>query len=136
MSFSPSSVVEEPPFEVSEVGWGEFQVGLKVYFHEEASERPVDLHHQLRLFPDHPQQPNVKVSALLFGAFHTRNNEDRRKGKGRGIFPCILFELLLAFCLSFSPLAESLRHQLSLVRPEQLSADVICDARLFFDHPH
>jgi len=25
--------VEKPPFEVTEQGWGEFEVGIKIYFH-------------------------------------------------------------------------------------------------------
>jgi transcription initiation factor IIF auxiliary subunit len=47
-------VIETAPFEVAEVGWGEFDIGIKVHFHD-PREQPVSLVHHLRLFQD----PNV-----------------------------------------------------------------------------
>ena len=41
--------IEQPPFEVTETGWGEFSVPIKVYFHD-AREAPVSLTHNLKLF--------------------------------------------------------------------------------------
>ena len=43
--------VERPPFEVQEQGWGEFEIGIKIQF-VDSSEKPVELHHQLKLFHD------------------------------------------------------------------------------------
>lgn len=35
--------------QVSETGWGEFEVQIKIHF-QDASERPVNLYHMLKLF--------------------------------------------------------------------------------------
>eukprot|EP00794_Sanderia_malayensis_P014971 gene14971-16514_t len=42
-------VVTKPPYEVSETGWGEFEIIIKIYFVDPA-ERPVTLYHMLKLF--------------------------------------------------------------------------------------
>lgn len=49
----PQSVrsVEEPPFEVEETGWGEFEVGIKFYFVPESTEKPQQVWHGLKLHP-------------------------------------------------------------------------------------
>jgi transcription initiation factor IIF auxiliary subunit len=39
-----------PPYEVVETGWGEFEVGIRIYFRD-PSEQPIDLFHQLKLYP-------------------------------------------------------------------------------------
>jgi transcription initiation factor IIF auxiliary subunit len=41
--------VDKFPFEVSETGWGEFQIQIKIYFHD-APEKPLLLVHNLRLY--------------------------------------------------------------------------------------
>ena len=33
-------VVTKPPYEVTETGWGEFEIIIKIYFHD-VNERPV-----------------------------------------------------------------------------------------------
>ena len=43
--------IEAPPFEVTETGWGEFEVQIKMYFVPEASEKPQTSWHFLRLHP-------------------------------------------------------------------------------------
>jgi len=52
-------VIEKPPFEVTEVGWGEFEVGIKVHF-VDSTEHPVDLFHPLKLYPPEGQIQNQK----------------------------------------------------------------------------
>ncbi|XP_029633654.1 YEATS domain-containing protein 4 [Octopus sinensis] len=42
-------VVTKPPYEVTETGWGEFEVVIKIYFND-SNERPVTLYHLLKLF--------------------------------------------------------------------------------------
>ncbi|XP_060077597.1 YEATS domain-containing protein 4-like [Ylistrum balloti] len=42
-------VVTKPPYEVTETGWGEFEVIIKIYF-VDPNERPVTLYHLLKLF--------------------------------------------------------------------------------------
>ena len=42
-------VVSKPPYEVSETGWGEFEVQIKIYFND-LNEKPVTFYHVLKLF--------------------------------------------------------------------------------------
>ncbi|XP_050304700.1 YEATS domain-containing protein 4 [Anthonomus grandis grandis] len=43
-------IVVKPPYEISETGWGEFEIVIKIHFHD-PNERPVTLYHILKLFP-------------------------------------------------------------------------------------
>ncbi|KAF9782210.1 yeats family protein [Thelephora terrestris] len=43
--------IDKPPFEVSETGWGEFEVNIKIYFVPEAGEKQITLYHHLKLHP-------------------------------------------------------------------------------------
>ncbi|KAK9173772.1 Transcription factor TFIIF [Cryptosporidium meleagridis] len=47
---NPNRVVEKCPFEVTECGWGEFDIMAKVYF-VDSTEKPVEIKHFLRLYP-------------------------------------------------------------------------------------
>ncbi|KAI5684090.1 hypothetical protein M9H77_05318 [Catharanthus roseus] len=47
---NPVRVVESPPFEVSECGWGEFEIGISLFFHNDVSEKQLDLYHHLKLY--------------------------------------------------------------------------------------
>lgn len=42
-------VVTKPPYEVTETGWGEFEIVIKIYF-ADTTERPVTVYHILKLF--------------------------------------------------------------------------------------
>ncbi|ORX99043.1 yeats-domain-containing protein [Basidiobolus meristosporus CBS 931.73] len=57
---NPNRVVEKAPFEVSETGWGEFEIVIKIYFNSVSHEKPVTLYHPLRL---HPYEDLDKVKA-------------------------------------------------------------------------
>lgn len=46
----PIRVVEQPPYEVTEQGWGEFELGIRICF-VDPLEVPVDLVHALALYP-------------------------------------------------------------------------------------
>ncbi len=46
---NPNRVISKPPYEVSETGWGEFEVQIKIHFNDGA-ERPVTFYHVLKLF--------------------------------------------------------------------------------------
>lgn len=48
---NPLRTIESPPFEVTETGWGEFDIIIKVFFQPEASEKPLTLNHHLKLHP-------------------------------------------------------------------------------------
>lgn len=44
--------IEAPtPFEVTETGWGEFEVTIKLFFPPEANEKAASVYHQLKLHP-------------------------------------------------------------------------------------
>ncbi|KCV70888.1 hypothetical protein H696_01835 [Fonticula alba] len=50
-SFSPQTrVVDTHPFELTETGWGEFEIQIRLFFHD-PHEKPVVLLHPLRLYP-------------------------------------------------------------------------------------
>ncbi|PVD36991.1 hypothetical protein C0Q70_03984 [Pomacea canaliculata] len=46
---NPNRVVVKPPYEVTETGWGEFEIIIKIYFND-PNERPVTIYHLLKLF--------------------------------------------------------------------------------------
>ena len=48
------AVVEAPPFEVTEMGWGEFEIHFQIFFHGMA--RPFETSHMLKLYPDGDNQ--------------------------------------------------------------------------------
>ena len=47
----PTRTIETAPFEVTEQGWGEFEITLQIFFHD-SREKPVELTHMLKLYPD------------------------------------------------------------------------------------
>ncbi|XP_053625631.1 YEATS domain-containing protein 4 [Plodia interpunctella] len=46
---NPNRIITKPPYELTETGWGEFEIVIKIYFHD-PNERPVTLYHILKLF--------------------------------------------------------------------------------------
>jgi len=46
----PIREITEPPYQVSEYGWGEFEAGIRVFFRD-TNEQPIDLIHHIRLYP-------------------------------------------------------------------------------------
>uniref|UniRef100_A0A803NCI6 YEATS domain-containing protein n=1 Tax=Chenopodium quinoa TaxID=63459 RepID=A0A803NCI6_CHEQI len=40
---NPIRVVDSPPFELSECGWGEFEIAISLYFHSDACDRKLDV---------------------------------------------------------------------------------------------
>ena len=52
---SPVRVLEKPPYEVTETGWGEFEIGITIHFKEDAGEKPIELFAPLKLYPDADQ---------------------------------------------------------------------------------
>lgn len=65
---NPTRTIEEPPFEVTETGWGEFEIGIKIFFISEANEKNINLYHHLKLHP----YPGLKPSDVVTGS----NDED------------------------------------------------------------
>ena len=48
----PKRVLTEPPYEVTETGWGEFEIGIEIRFHPEVGEDKEKLTANQKLFPD------------------------------------------------------------------------------------
>lgn len=46
---------KSPPYEVSETGWGEFEIITKIYFPPVSGEKPISLYHMLKLYPPDSQ---------------------------------------------------------------------------------
>merc|ERR1712137_465234 len=53
MGTNQDRVLTKPPYEVTETGWGEFEIVIKIYFHD-PNERPVTFYHILKLFQNAP----------------------------------------------------------------------------------
>lgn len=49
-ALSPPVEVYQPPYEVVEYGWGEFEAGIRIYFRD-PNEQPVDVFHTILLYP-------------------------------------------------------------------------------------
>ncbi|XP_031476223.1 transcription initiation factor TFIID subunit 14b [Nymphaea colorata] len=61
---NPTRIVESAPFELSESGWGEFEIAITLFFHNDVSDKQLDLYHHLKLYPDDesgPQSPKKPV---------------------------------------------------------------------------
>ncbi|RKP02660.1 hypothetical protein CXG81DRAFT_1412, partial [Caulochytrium protostelioides] len=54
----PLRIVTQPPFEVNETGWGEFDIVIRIYFHD-TSEKPIALTHTLQLYTIEPKDGAV-----------------------------------------------------------------------------
>ena len=63
------SAIEQPPFEVTETGWGEFEIQIRVHFVPEASEKPMTLFHFLHLHPYGPNKEEERDKGLTVDAF-------------------------------------------------------------------
>jgi transcription initiation factor IIF auxiliary subunit len=61
--------IEEPPFEVTETGWGEFEIQIKIFFVTEASEKPLTLFHFLHLHPYGPNKEEEKELGMTIDSF-------------------------------------------------------------------
>ena len=51
--------MEKFPFEIHQTGWGEFDIGIKIFFVDPA-ERPAEVIHGLKLHPEQNQQASMK----------------------------------------------------------------------------
>ncbi|KAL6606589.1 hypothetical protein ACP70R_042242 [Stipagrostis hirtigluma subsp. patula] len=54
---NPTRIVEEPPFELSESGWGEFEIAITLQFHNDLCDKRLELFHQLKLYPEEDTGP-------------------------------------------------------------------------------
>ncbi len=56
----PVREVHQQPFELTETGWGEFEITVVVHFVDEASEEPYQMVHGLKLFHANDQPLTTK----------------------------------------------------------------------------
>ncbi|KIH42361.1 YEATS family protein [Ancylostoma duodenale] len=56
-------VCDKPPYEVTETGWGEFEVQMRIYF-VDVNEKPVTVFHYLRLFQPVFTLPNGTTQVI------------------------------------------------------------------------
>ena len=56
----PRRIIEAPPFQVEEQGWGEFEIHARIYF-QDTNERPLDVRHWLKLRPDEGDVAACKI---------------------------------------------------------------------------
>ncbi|RLN46544.1 hypothetical protein BBJ28_00012334, partial [Nothophytophthora sp. Chile5] len=52
-------LLTEPPYEVTELGWGEFETRIQIHFHD-PNERPISIIHMLVLYPPSSQPASTK----------------------------------------------------------------------------
>mmetsp|Transcript_14239 Transcript_14239/g.40357 ORF Transcript_14239/g.40357 Transcript_14239/m.40357 type:complete len:214 (-) Transcript_14239:263-904(-) len=49
---NPIRTVEKPPYELTETGWGEFEIGVQLHFREDARAKEIELFHPLKLYSE------------------------------------------------------------------------------------
>ncbi|KAH8251182.1 hypothetical protein KR032_001552 [Drosophila birchii] len=78
---NPNRIVVKPPYEITETGWGEFEVVIKIYFNDQ-TERPVTCYHILKLFQ----------SPVVDGELTSSTTMDTKKGLVSESYEEIVFQ--------------------------------------------
>ncbi|KAG2060250.1 yeats family protein [Suillus hirtellus] len=61
---NPTRNIDKPPFEVSETGWGEFEIQIRITYVAESGEKATTLYHHLKLHPWSITFPMPNASAV------------------------------------------------------------------------
>jgi len=61
--------VDYPPFEVTETGWGEFEINIRIYLASESSEKMLTVYHHLKLHPYGPNAEEIKAQHKPVSSF-------------------------------------------------------------------
>ncbi|CAG9765799.1 unnamed protein product [Ceutorhynchus assimilis] len=61
---NPNRIVLKPPYEITETGWGEFELVIKIYFHD-PNEKAVTLYHILKLFHHSGSTQDLQEKGLV-----------------------------------------------------------------------
>ena len=81
---NPIRIVEQPPFEVTECGWGQFEVKIEIYFHSIPGLNPLSASSSLSL-SKRQKTSNNNHNKLIYnnhnGHSHNKNNKNHRKRK-------------------------------------------------------
>ncbi|KAE8665902.1 Transcription initiation factor TFIID subunit 14b [Hibiscus syriacus] len=67
---NPTRVVESPPFELSECGWGEFEIGIGLFFHSDVCDKKLDLFHFLKLYPEDESGPQSTKKPVVMESYN------------------------------------------------------------------
>ncbi|XP_077290535.1 YEATS domain-containing protein 4 Gas41 [Arctopsyche grandis] len=59
---NPNRIVTKPPYEITETGWGEFEIVIKIYF-PDPNERPTTMYHILKLFQSPVVEGNTSAAS-------------------------------------------------------------------------
>ncbi|RWS10532.1 YEATS domain-containing protein 4-like protein [Dinothrombium tinctorium] len=62
-------IVSKPPFEITETGWGEFEITIKLYFMDQ-NEKPVTIYHVLKLFETDPVSKTINIKKNIVSEFY------------------------------------------------------------------
>lgn len=69
-SFSnPLRVVKSPPFELSECGWGEFEIAISLFFHSDVCDKKLALYHHLKLYSEDESGPSSTKKPVVVESY-------------------------------------------------------------------
>lgn len=66
---NPVRVVDSPPFELSECGWGEFEIAISLHFHDDICDSKLDLYHNLKLYPQEDAGPRSTKKPVVVESY-------------------------------------------------------------------
>ncbi|KAF7828953.1 transcription initiation factor TFIID subunit 14b-like [Senna tora] len=67
---NPTRAVESPPFELSECGWGEFEIAITLFFHTDVCDKQLDLYHHLKLYPEDESGPQSTKKPVVVESYN------------------------------------------------------------------
>ncbi|KAJ7953110.1 transcription initiation factor TFIID subunit 14b [Quillaja saponaria] len=67
---NPTRVVDSPPFELSECGWGEFEIAITLFFHGDVCDKQLDLYHHLKLYPEEESGPQTTKKPVVMESYN------------------------------------------------------------------
>ncbi|XP_028774524.1 transcription initiation factor TFIID subunit 14b-like isoform X2 [Neltuma alba] len=67
---NPRRAVDSPPFELSECGWGEFEIAITLFFHNDVCDKPLDLYHHLKLYPEDESGPQSTKKPVVVESYN------------------------------------------------------------------
>ncbi|OAY57524.1 transcription initiation factor TFIID subunit 14b isoform X2 [Manihot esculenta] len=67
---NPTRVVDSPPFELSECGWGEFEIVITLVFHNDVCDKQLDLYHNLKLYPEDETGPQSTKKPVVVESYN------------------------------------------------------------------
>lgn len=67
---NPTRVVESAPFELTECGWGEFEIAISLFLHSEICDKQVDLYHHLKLYPEDESGPQSTKKPVVVESYN------------------------------------------------------------------